>query len=176
MSVHNFLFTGRQLWTGLTSTYHPRRHAWMSSHGWHFSCAFLFNLLPCYIKWPLQLDPVRFNMFHSTTPAKLLITCQLGFVQTDIDAFAVCLSQLVHDASLHAHVHVCAHLLHPGWVPLPLLFLNAWATLFGTVLAFQNDILWVLIDNITFEHPSSAIQHLEHWDSVDWVPRDALLS
>ena len=165
MSVHNFLFTGCQLWTGLTSTYHPWRRAWMSSHGRHFSCAFLFDLLPCYIKWPLQLDPVRFDMFHSTTPAKLLITCQLSFMQTDIDAFAVCLSQLIRDASLHAR-----------WVPLPLLFLNAWATLFGTMLAFQNDILWVLIDNITFEHPSSAIQHLEHWDSVDWVLRDALLS
>lgn len=101
--------------------------------------------------------------------------CTIGYVQIDIDTFAFSVSQVVQDASLRAHINVCARLAHPAWLPLPLLSPNAVVTISGTVLAFQNGWFLVLVRNIdSFPprraptiHSNSGITSAGRWDEID---------
>lgn len=79
----------------------------------------------------------------------------------------------MQDAPSNAHISVCALLLHPAWLPIPLLFPDALATMSGSVLTFQDHVCFVLIDVITRFPPtprivdSNGAAKNSWWDSLD---------
>lgn len=121
-----------------------------------------FELLVICVTQSSQIYPIPFDIYHllpaTTAPAKFSLTCRFGFMQTDCDAFTIALSQAVHDASAQAHVNVCAYPVHPGWLLLPFLFPNVVATLSGNVLAFQDGVVVVLVENLFLAHRSSQAE------------------
>ena len=99
-----------------------------------------------------QMDPVANNVFNPVSdiarPARLSIVCPVGAIPLD-DTFTVSLSQDVRDASLRAHICVCACLRHSPTLPFPLLFPNAIAVVSGIVLTFRNHVFIVRVDDVT---------------------------
>lgn len=169
------LFVGCQFRARCTSAYPRTRRSQFSSSRRPLACPCPFFLLILYFTWTLQIVPVPIEFLHPlcAIPSRLSITCTLGYVHTEIDTFAFSLSQVVQDASSDAHINVCALLVHPAWLPIPLLFPDAVGTLSGPVLSFQNLVFLILVDDITYlpraPRNHSAVDTAENswWDSID---------